>query len=431
MMSKVKLIKDMLKGFVSEEEITAYKPKALAAREMLINKLGKGSDFVGWVKWPSEIKEEEIQKIIEVGSYIREKGKYLVVIGIGGSYLGAKAAIEVLGDYFPSDEKLKVIFVGHTISSTYTKEVLEFLEDKDFCVNVISKSGTTTEPAISFRLFKELLDKKYGSKASERIIATTTIGDSVLYKMSVNEKYQIFSIPEDIGGRYSVLTAVGLVPISAAGFDIKALLEGAFDAYADYSKNSYEENEALLYASIRNILYNKGKEIEILANYEPKISYLGEWWKQLFGESEGKDHKGLFPVSVVYSTDLHSLGQYVQDGLRIFFETVIKINKPHKDLTIDYLDGDFDELNYLSGKTMDFVNKKAMEGTAIAHNNGGVPSLILEISEINEYNLGYLFYFFMFSCGISGYLLDVNPFNQEGVEEYKKNMFRLLGKKGY
>lgn len=418
-------------NFVSEDKIKKYEKEVMSAKDKLMNKTGEGNDYVGWVEYPNHISDEELNEINTAADEINKQSKVLVVIGIGGSYLGAKAAITMLRKYFKSKKELEVIFVGNTLSSTYTKEVLDYLQDKDFSVNVISKSGTTTEPAIAFRLLKTLLEAKYGTEYYKRVYCTTTFGKGALYQMAKANNYKIFSIPEDIGGRYSVLTPVGLLPIAASGIDITEVLKGAKDAYKAYTSKDYMENDALLYAAIRNLLYKSGKLIEVLVSYEPKLSYFGEWYKQLFGESEGKDQKGVYPSSVLYTTDLHSLGQFIQDGKRDLFETVINVLKPGEDLVIEKEEKDFDKLNYLADKSLDEVNKQAINGTILAHVDGGVPNILINMSNISAYNFGYLVYFFEYSCGISGYLLGVNPFNQEGVEAYKKNMFALLGKEGY
>jgi glucose-6-phosphate isomerase len=417
--------------FVSEKEINNIAGEVLAAKEKLLNKTGLGNDFLGWVDYPEKEVFTDFERICEAAKRIRQDSEVLLVIGIGGSYLGAKAGLSMLSPYFLKSSGTKVIFVGNTLSPAYSKEILDYLQDKDFSINIISKSGTTTEPAIAFRLFRNLLQNKYGASSNKRIYATTTIGKGVLYRVAKEKGYEIFPIPEDIGGRYSVLTAVGLLPLATSGIDIKAIIEGAQAERRACLNQPYLKNDALLYAAIRNILYRKGKEIEIFVTYEPKLKYLGEWYKQLFGESEGKSGKGLFPASVIYTTDLHSLGQYIQDGKRILFETVLNIEKPEKDVLLEAEAGDFDGLNYLSGKMLDIVNKQALKGTVLAHVDGNVPNLILNLPEISAYEFGRLVYFFMFACGVSGYLLGINPFDQEGVEAYKKNMFALLGKPGY
>lgn len=416
--------------FVSNEEIKNNETKTLQAFNTLLNKTGEGNDFLGWIKYPYEYDHEEFERIKKAASFIKETAEVLVVIGIGGSYLGAKAVIEALTPYFKKSG-VEIVFCGNTLSSTYTHELLEYVKDKSFCINVISKSGTTTEPAVAFRLFKELLEEKYGSEASKRIFATTDKSKGALRELSTSEGYETFIVPDDIGGRYSWFTAVGLLPIACAGIDIDSLMKGSKDAYDELTKLPYEDNPALLYASIRNILYNKNKKIEVLVSYEPKLSFISEWWKQLFGESEGKDNLGIFPASLVYSTDLHSMGQYIQDGERIMFETILHINKPTSDITLKEEQSNLDGLNYLKDKTLNSVNQKAELGTILAHVDGGVPNLVLELEEVNAYNIGYLLYFFMLSCGTCCYMTGVNPFNQPGVESYKKNMFALLGKPGY
>lgn len=369
---------------------------------------------------------------------IQQDSDVLLVIGIGGSYLGARAAIEMLQHSFynvlPTEKRKtpQIIFVGNNISSTYMRDVMDLLEGKDFSINVISKSGTTTEPAIAFRIFRKLLEEKYGKEeARKRIYATTDRARGALKTLATEEGYETFVIPDDVGGRYSVLTAVGLLPIAVSGADIEAMMKGAAQAREDFSKSELEENIAYQYAAVRNVLYNKGKTIEMLINYEPALQYFAEWWKQLFGESEGKDQKGIFPASANFSTDLHSLGQYVQEGRRDLFETVLKVETPRHELTIEAEDNDLDGLNYLAGKTVDFVNTKAFEGTLLAHTDGGVPNLVVTLPRLDEYTFGYLVYFFEKACAMSGYLLGVNPFDQPGVEAYKVNMFALLGKPGY
>ena len=402
---KVSLNYKNVLNFVSEEEIKNNEKTVLDAKNILLNKKGEGADFLGWIEYANNYDKEEYTKIKIAAEKIRKNSDVLIVIGIGGSYLGAKAIIESLQPYFR--------------------------KDKDFSINVISKSGTTTEPAIAFRLFRQLLIEKYGSNAHERIYATTDKEKGALRMLATNEGYETFVVPDDIGGRYSWFTAVGLLPVCASGINIDNLMKGASDAYYDCKNTKYLDNSSLLYASIRNLLYNKGKMVEVLVNYEPKLTFISEWWKQLYGESEGKDHKGLFPASLVYSTDLHSMGQYIQDGMRIMFETVVNIKKPQIDFILQNEENDLDGLNFLAGTNFDSVAKKAMQGTILAHVDGGVPNIVLEIESIDEYTIGYVLYFFMFSCGVSGYMLKVNPFNQPGVEDYKKNMFALLGKPGY
>ena len=428
---KVSLNYKNVLNFLSEEEIKNNEKKALDARNVLLNKKGEGAAFLGWIEYANNYDKEEFARIKTAAEKIRANSEVLIVIGIGGSYLGAKAIIESLQPYFRKDKALEVIFVGNNLSSSYIAELLEYVRNKDFSINVISKSGTTTEPAIAFRLFRQLLIEKYGNNAYERIYATTDKEKGALRMLATNEGYETFIVPDDIGGRYSWFTAVGLLPVCASGVNIDDLIKGASDAYFDCKNTKYLDNSSLLYASIRNLLKKKKKMVEVLINYEPKLTFISEWWKQLYGESEGKDHKGLFPSSLVYSTDLHSMGQYIQDGMRIMFETIVNIKKPQIDFTLQSEENNLDGLNFLAGINFDSVTKKAMQGTILAHVDGGVPNIILEIENIDAYNIGYLLYFFMFSCGVSGYMLGVNPFNQPGVEDYKKNMFALLGKPGY
>ncbi len=417
---------------LTEETIFSQQLKVEKAYQTLINKTGAGNDFLGWLRWPEEYDQEEFSRILKCAETIKSNSDVLVVIGIGGSYLGAKAVIEALKPYYPTNKQVEVIFAGHTLSSTYASELLAYLKNKNFSINVISKSGTTTEPAISFRLLKGLLVEKYGElAANKRIYATTDLVKGALRVQANELGYETFNVPDDIGGRYSVFTGVGLLPIACADIDIQALMQGAKLAMDDCYQKPFAENGAMLYSAIRNLMYEQEKQIEILVSFEPKLSYISEWWKQLFGESEGKDHQGLFPASLVYSTDLHSLGQYVQDGKRIMFETVLNVKKPEKDITLTKASSDLDGINYLAGNTLDYVNKQAMQGTILAHVDGGVPNVILEFDCLDAEHVGYLLYFFMFSCGLSCYMLDINPFNQPGVESYKKNMFALLGKPGY
>ena len=417
-------------SFVSEEALNQNKENVLKAYKTLVNKTGEGNDFLGWIEYPKNYDKEEFARIKRAAEKIRSNSEVLVVIGIGGSYLGAKAVIEALKPYFSTKKDLEIVFAGNSLSSTYLNQLLTYLENKDFSVNVISKSGTTTEPAIAFRLCKELLIKKYHEKAAQRIFATTDAKKGALRNLATQEGYETFVVPDDIGGRYSWFTAVGLLPIACAGIDIDALMKGSYDAMNDCVNNGYDSNDAMKYANMRNLLY-KTKQIEILVNFEPRLAYISEWWKQLYGESEGKDHKGLFPASLVYSTDLHSMGQYVQEGKGLMFETVLNVLNPEENLILRKEAEDLDQLNYLDQTKMDSVAKKAMQGTILAHVDGGVPNLVLEVEEMDAYHLGYLLYFFMFACGVSGYMLGVNPFNQPGVEAYKKNMFALLGKPGY
>ena len=425
-------------SFISEEEIGYMKKLTLDAKETLVSKTGAGNDFLGWIDLSVDYDKEEFARIKAAAKKIQSDSDVLLVIGIGGSYLGARAAIEFLSHSFYNvlDKSVRktpeIYFCGNSISSTYLKHLMDVVGDRDFSINMISKSGTTTEPAIAFRVFKEKLEAKYGKKgAAERIYATTDKAKGSLKHLSDEEGYETFVVPDDVGGRFSVLTAVGLLPIAVSGADIDKLMEGAASGRKRALENAFEENDALQYAALRNILLRKGKSVEILANYEPAVHYVSEWWKQLFGESEGKDNKGLFPASVDLTTDLHSMGQFIQDGSRVMFETVINIDTPREELTIGEEPVDLDGLNYLAGKTVDFVNKSAMNGTILAHTDGQVPNFMVTVPEVNEFYLGELFYFFEFACGVSGYLLGVNPFNQPGVESYKKNMFALLGKPGY
>ena len=425
-------------SFINENEVTMMKKLALDAKEVLVSKSGAGNDFLGWIDLPVNYDRDEFDRIKKAAAKIQSDSEVLLVIGIGGSYLGARAAIEFLRHSFYNmvDKSVRktpeIYFVGNSISSTYIKHLMDVIGNRDFSINIISKSGTTTEPAIAFRIFKKLLEEKYGkSEAAKRIYATTDKKRGALKNLATEEGYDSFVVPDDIGGRFSVLTAVGLLPIAASGADIDELMRGAADMRTQSLENSFEENEALKYAALRNILLRKGKSVEILANYEPSVHFVSEWWKQLYGESEGKDQKGIFPASVDLTTDLHSMGQFIQDGSRIMFETVIEIETSREEIVIEEEKVDLDGLNYLAGKTVDFVNKSAMNGTILAHTDGNVPNFMIHVPEVNEYFLGQLFYFFEFGCGISGYLLGVNPFNQPGVESYKKNMFALLGKPGY
>jgi glucose-6-phosphate isomerase len=425
-------------GFINEDELKYIKPQIIAAHNQIEGKNGPGSDFLGWVDLPVSYDKEEFERIIKAGERIRKNSDAFIAIGIGGSYLGARAAVEgLLGSFnnlLPKNVRKapEIYFAGNSISPVYLNKLLSVLEGKDISINVISKSGTTTEPSIAFRIFKELLEKKYGKeKARERIFVTTDKSRGALKHLADEEGYETFVVPDDVGGRYSVLTAVGLLPIAAAGIDIKELMRGAGDGMDEYSKPDLFENPAYTYAALRNILYRKGKTIEVAVNYEPSMHYFSEWWKQLFGESEGKDKKGIFPASVDFSTDLHSMGQFLQDGMRNIFETVLNIEKPACDIVIKEDEKNVDGLNFLAGRSMSYVNSKAFEGTVIAHYDGGVPSIIVNIPEINEYYFGKLIYMFERACAVSGYVQGVNPFNQPGVEEYKKNMFALLGKPGY
>ncbi len=425
-------------SFVGQHEIDQLKDQIETAHHALHNGTGAGSEYIGWVDLPENYDREEFERIQKSATKIQSDSDVLLVIGIGGSYLGARAALEMLNHSFYNmlekndRETPQVIFVGHHMSSTYIQELFDVLENKDVSINVISKSGTTTEPAIAFRIFRAFLEEKYGkSEARKRIYATTDREKGALKTLANEEGYETFVIPDDVGGRYSVLTAVGLLPIATTRVNIEEMMKGAADARKRYSSANLSENEAYQYAAMRNVLYNKGKTIELMVNYEPALHYVAEWWKQLYGESEGKDNKGIFPASADFSSDLHSLGQYVQEGRRDLFETILNVEKPRKEVTIKEDEGNLDKLNFLSGKTMDFVNKKASEGTLLAHSDGGVPNLIINIPELNAYHFGYMVYFFEKACAISGYILGVNPFNQPGVEAYKKNMFALLGKPGF
>lgn len=420
--------------FMKKSEVEGLSDFVKVAHDMLHEKKGLGSDFLGWVDLPHAYNKEEFSRIKQAAKRIQNQSDALIVIGIGGSYLGAKSAIEALSHTFHNqiNDKTQVYFAGNNISSTYLMHLLELLEGKDISVNVISKSGTTTEPALAFRIFRDYLEQKYGKEgAKTRIYATTDQEKGALKKLADVEGYETFVIPDDVGGRYSVLTAVGLLPIAVAGLDINQMMAGAASAAHKYNNPDLMTNECYQYAAVRNALYNKGKVIELLVNYEPSFHYISEWWKQLFGESEGKDQKGLFPASVDFSTDLHSMGQYIQEGRRNLIETVLQIKKPKIDMTIQKDSENLDGLNFLAGKTMDEVNKSAFQGTLLAHVDGEVPNLVVELDEINEYTYGELVYFFEKACGISGHLLGVNPFDQPGVEAYKKNMFALLGKPGY
>lgn len=421
---------EYVEDFISKIQLSSLKKKVESCHEMLHNKTGEGADYTGWVDWPVNYDKEEFERIKVVADKIRRQADVLIVIGIGGSYLGAKSVIEMFKDPFRKTTKTEVIFLGQNISAEYMSSLLHYIVDKDVAVNVISKSGTTTEPAIAFRIIKDFMERKYGKEyAKTRIYVTTDKEKGAMRLLASTEGYETFIIPDDIGGRYSVLTPVGLLPIAVAEINIDELMEGAATAREKYSIK--EDNDCYKYAVYRNALYKIGKKTEILVNYEPCMHYFTEWWKQLYGESEGKDKKGIFPAGVDFTTDLHSMGQYIQDGRRDLFETVIKINKQRSDIVVKEDPMDLDGLNYLAGKSMNEINEKALVGTVIAHYDGNAPSIILSIDEINEKNVGELIYFFEKACGISGYLLGVNPFNQPGVEEYKKNMFALLGKPGY
>ena len=422
-------------GFVSAEEISAIAPEIAASHKTLHDKSGLGKDFLGWLTLPTDYDKDEFARIKAAAEKIKKNSDVFIVIGIGGSYLGARAAIEFLKS--PNYNLLckdtpQILFTGNSISSSALNEVIELCKGKDISVNMISKSGTTTEPAIAFRVLRGILEEKYGKEgARERIFCTTDKAKGTLKELADAEGYETFVVPDNIGGRFSVLTAVGLLPIAVAGCDIDRLMEGAKDAQENLCSTELGQNPAYQYAAVRNILYRKGYTTELLVSYEPYFQMMNEWWKQLYGESEGKDNKGLLPDSVIFSTDLHSLGQYIQEGRRNLFETVMQIEKAKSELVLVEEENNGDGLNFLAGKTMDFINKKAFQGTILAHNDGGVPNMVLSIPEANEFELGWLIYFFEKACAISGYTLGVNPFNQPGVEAYKKNMFALLGKPGY
>ncbi|MCI1857227.1 MAG: glucose-6-phosphate isomerase [Sporolactobacillus sp.] len=424
--------------FIEKHELDYLSAQVSAAHEAIHSGSIVGNDFLGWLKLPTDYDKEEFARIKKAAAKIRNDSDVLIVIGIGGSYLGARAAIQALNHSFYNTlaagkrNSPQIFFAGNSISSTYLSELFDLLGDKNVSVNVISKSGTTTEPAIAFRIFREFLEKKYGKEeAKGRIYATTDRARGALKTLADKEGYESFVIPDDVGGRFSVLTAVGLLPIAVSGIDIDELMSGARDAQHDFSEPELAKNEAYQYAAVRNILYKKGKSIEMLVNFEPHLHYFAEWWKQLFGESEGKDFKGLYPSSADFSTDLHSLGQFVQQGRRLMFETAVLIDRPRKDITIKSEAENLDSLNFLAGKTMDYVNKRASEGVRLAHTDGRVPQLVVRVPELTAYHLGYLIYFFEKAVSVSGFLLGINPFDQPGVEAYKKNMFALLGKPGF
>ena len=437
-MSKITFEYASAAPFVADHEVENMKKITMDAKELLVSKTGPGNDFLGWIDLPVDYDKEEFARIKKAAAKIQSDSEVLLVIGIGGSYLGARAAIEFLRHGFYnmiSKEQRKtpeIYFVGNSISSTYLKNLVDVIGDRDFSINMISKSGTTTEPAIAFRVLKEMMEKKYGKEeAAKRIYDTTDKARGSLKSLATEEDYETFVVPDDVGGRFSVLTAVGLLPIAVSGADIDKLMEGAAAGRELALNSAFEDNDALKYAALRNIMLRKGKAIEILCNYEPAVHYVSEWWKQLYGESEGKDQRGIFPASVDLTTDLHSMGQFIQDGTRNMFETVINVEQSRETITINEEPVDLDGLNYLAGQTVDFVNKSAMNGTILAHTDGQVPNFMIKVPEMNEFYLGELFYFFEFACGVSGYILGVNPFNQPGVESYKKNMFALLGKPGY
>ena len=434
----LKLDLSKVEPYAKVQELDYMEAMVKGAHEALHNKSGAGNEFLGWLDLPVNYDKEEFARIKNASERIKKNSDVLIVIGIGGSYLGARAAIEMLNSGFynvlGNDKRKtpKVFFVGNSISSTYLADLLEAIDGLDISVNVISKSGTTTEPAIAFRIFKDYMENKYGVEGSkERIFATTDKSRGALKSLADEVGYETFVIPDDVGGRFSVLTAVGLLPIAVSGVNIDEVMEGAVAARDAYATEDLKNNDCYQYAAMRNVLYNKGRGIEVLANYEPNLHFFGEWWKQLYGESEGKDNKGIFPAAVDFSTDLHSMGQYIQDGRRDLFETVINVENPRKEIKIEEAKGDLDGLNFLAGKTMDFVNKQAFRGTLLAHNDGGVPNMIINVPELSAYYFGYMVYFFEKACAISGYMLGVNPFDQPGVEAYKKNMFALLGKPGY
>lgn len=431
----LRFISSYAKDFIRENDLIGLKKQVEVAHDMVETKTGLGNDFLGWVDLPVNYDKEEFARIKKAAEKIKNDTDILVVIGIGGSYLGARAAIEFLkGQYFNQlrENCPEIYFAGNSISGSNLADLLKMCENKRVSVNIISKSGTTTEPAVAFRVFRKLLEERYGEKeAASRIYCTTDKARGTLKQLADEKGYECFVVPDDVGGRYSVLTAVGLLPIAAAGADIDALMKGAADARKDYSVKEMDNNPCYTYAALRNAFYRKGKSVELMVAYEPRFTLMNEWYKQLFGESEGKDNKGLFPASVTFSTDLHSMGQFVQDGSRIMFETVVNIKDNGSDVVIETEETNGDGLNFLAGKTMSFVNEKAFEGTVLAHTDGGVPNLVIEIDKADEENLGRLIYFYEKACAISGYMLGVNPFDQPGVESYKKNMFALLGKPGY
>ncbi len=437
-MSKITFDYGKASKFVQAHEVDYVSKAVASAKETLLSKTGAGNDFLGWIDLPVNYDKQEFARIKDAAAKIKADSEVLIVIGIGGSYLGARAAIDFVGHTFANNvskeirKAPEIYYAGNNISSTYIKHLVQVIGDRDFSVNIISKSGTTTEPAIAFRVFKAMLEEKYGKEAAaKRIYATTDKARGALKELATAEGYESFVVPDDVGGRFSVLTAVGLLPIAVSGADIDKLMEGAQVAREEAINAPFEQNSSLQYAAIRNILYNKGKSVEVIANYEPTLHYVSEWWKQLYGESEGKDQKGIFPAAVDLTTDLHSMGQFIQDGSRVMFETVLNVESSRDELLIGKESVDLDGLNYLAGKSVEFVNNSAMNGTMLAHVDGGVPNLVVNIPEQNEFYLGQLFYFFEFAVGVSGYMLGINPFDQPGVESYKKNMFALLGKPGY
>jgi glucose-6-phosphate isomerase len=436
-MTKIQINPNRIYSFIDKESIKSLQNEINICYQQLIQCKGKGNDFLGWLTLPTEtIQSGLIAKIQQEAHKLKQISELVVVVGIGGSYLGARAVIESLSNnfhHFIKTDFPEIIYAGQNISEEYIADLMQLLDNKEYSIIVISKSGTTTEPALAFRLLKKHLEKRYGKdKARNHIVAITDKEKGALKRLADTEKYSTFIIPDDVGGRYSVLTPVGLLPIAVAGFDIEKLLEGAFNMQVEmYKTSDLDKNPACLYAALRNALYRSGKPIELLVNFQPNLNYISEWWKQLFGESEGKDHKGIFPAAVNFSTDLHSMGQYIQEGLRVIFETMIQVEKPSRTMVVPFDENDSDGLNFIAGKQIHEVNDMAALGTTIAHSDGGVPVITLTLPEINEYTLGELIYFFEFACGISGYMLDVNPFDQPGVEAYKNNMFALLGKPGY
>ena len=421
-----------LSGFINEEEYKAIYPQVEAAHNQLEAKNGPGNDFLGWMYLPRDYDKEEFARIKEAAKKIREDSEVLVVAGIGGSYLGARAVIEAVKGLYHNEleDGPKIYFCGNSISPTYLNNIISLCKGKRFSINVISKSGTTLEPAVSFRVFRTMLEKKYGAAAKRHIFATTDVSRGVLRSMANAEGWECFTVPGDVGGRYSVLSAVGLLPMAVAGIDVAAVIDQAIATFGSLYRRS-PDNPVWQYAAARQHLYGRGYSIELLASYEPSFRFMAEWWKQLYGESEGKEHKGLFPASVEFTADLHSMGQFLQDGSRTMFETYVDIKNTREDFYIEPLEGNFDGLNFLADQNMSVVNRKAMEGTILAHNDGGVPIGVIEVDSLDAYNVGYLIYFFWKACAVSGYLLSVNPFDQPGVESYKKNMFALLGKPGY
>src|SRR5690554_120671 len=436
MSMKISLDYSSALGFLHKEELFRLAPRVKQVHQILHEKSGPGNDYLGWLEWPRNYDKQEFARIKETAARIRRQSEALVTVGMGGSYLGARAGIEMLRPVFSGEENngkgVRVLYAGHYLCPVYLQKLLAYLQEKEVSLNVISKSGTTTEPTLAFRFLKRLAEKKYGKDgAKERIIVTTDREKGALRKMAEEEGYTRFVIPAGIGGRYSVLTPVGLLPFAAAGIDINGMMDGAAAACHDYCCPELEINECYQYAALRQLFYNRGKTVELLVSYEPALHYLAEWWKQLFGESEGKEGKGLFPASCDFTTDLHSLGQYIQDGRRHFFETVLRVENARACLEIPREENDLDGLNYLAGRSLEFVNEQALRGTILAHVDGGVPNLLLNIPELTPYNFGYMVYFFAKACAVSGYLLGINPFDQPGVEAYKKNVFALLGKPGF